>query len=145
MYMTQSKSIVPGGYYWSLLPVYCWIPATGKMRPCVCDLFPSLPEQIINGNTSLYGTVHDTWKWTVPHQCHSRQNSREMPRVEHLAYHLIINRGSSIPMPLEPSSINRAQNVSQISQGRLVDRVMSVRGFWGTHVFCPCSFPCHVL
>ncbi len=36
---------------------------------------------------------------------------------------------SSIPMPLEPSSINRAQNISQISRGRLVDHEMSVTRF----------------
>ena len=51
---------------------------------------------------------------------------QEMTHVAHLVCHSIINHGSSIPMPLEPSSINRAQNVLQISQGRLVDRTMSV-------------------
>ncbi len=58
-----------------------------------------------------------------------RNASRGASCVEHLACHSIINRVSSIPMPLEPSSVNRAQNVSQISRGRLVDREMSVPRF----------------
>ncbi len=59
----------------------------------------------------------------------------QMPRVEHLMCRSIINCGSSILMPLEPSSIIRAQNVSQISRGRLVDYEMA---------FSPVSMSCTV-
>ncbi len=95
-------------------------------------------------------TVHDTLKWTVPRECHSRQISREMPHAGHLACHSIINRGSSIPMPLEPRTIDRAHNVSQISRGRsLTVKCLSPclsRGFRGTHAFfvqfhMSCSVP----
>ena len=36
-------------------------------------------------------------------------------------------------MPLEPRTINRAQNVVQISRGRSLTVKCVSRGFWGTH------------
>ncbi len=99
------------------------------LRRYICEPCSEIKYYNIAIIASSCRTVHDTLKWTVPLECHSRQNPREMPRMEHLACHSIINHGSSIPMPLEPSSINRAQYVSRILRGRLVDHEMSVPRF----------------
>ena len=72
-------------------------------------------------------TVHDTWKWTVPHECYSRQISQEMPRSEHLVCHSIIKREYSYASGTkyhQQSSKCLANFTRQI-----VDREMSVPWF----------------
>ena len=69
----------------------------------------------------------------MPRECHLRQNSREMPFVEHLACHLLINRGSSLAMPLEPSSINRGQMSSKFRKADWLTVKCLSHSFRGTH------------
>ncbi len=51
----------------------------------VMYLGPYVSIIIFSHVSSLPTTVHDTWKWTVPRECHSRQILQEMLGVEHLA------------------------------------------------------------
>ncbi len=71
-------------------------------KQCFC-----IRQRPLHTDNHAASTVHDTWKWTEPCECHSRQISQEMLHTEHLACHSIINRGSIIPMPLESRTINR--------------------------------------